>query len=94
MIHRLACVAGAVAVLAMAGCAAGPQGSAVFKEAYWTACRQAMDDAGGYFNGTPRGRDEDLYAADEDYRDGWNQGYAECYDHWLVKPVGEGGSTF
>ena len=85
---------GAAAVLAACGPAANPRvppagSSELFAQAYLIGCRQGAQDANptGVLAITPR--DDKAYAAGGDYKKGWDQGHAACYEDELRAPVME-----
>jgi hypothetical protein len=61
--------------------------SASFSEAYLYGCEAGSHDANpsGYVDKAPR--DDKRYASDAEYRKGWDQGHASCYEDELRAPV-------
>lgn len=78
------------AALLTGACAAGPQGSPSYLEGHRNGCIHGTQDVAAFHNRIPPPRDDRRYAADADYRKGWDEGYRECFDLWLVRPMNEG----
>lgn len=86
-------LAGALVLLAGAPPAsAAPMMGSSYREAYAQGCASGYADAGrdGFRLGYRK--DVERYTADADYRRGWDEGHAACYDEARRNPrVGVGG---
>lgn len=70
----------------LAGCAQtgyAPQGSDSYQVGYAVGCQNGYQD-GGYQTNVPR--DEDAFENDPDYRRGWLEGHAKCYEQQQLTP--------
>ncbi len=79
--HVLAALAALAAAGALSACApAGPPESAAYRLGWTQGCDSGYEDAGrqGYI--ILFGRDAARYETDGEYRKGWDQAHAECYD--------------
>ncbi len=56
-----------------------------YGEAYGRGCLNGFRDAGGDANDFAP-KDEARYAADPNYRRGWNEGYSACFERQLRTP--------
>ncbi|MCP4327253.1 MAG: hypothetical protein GY791_02290 [Alphaproteobacteria bacterium] len=78
-------------LLAACGTYAPPGSTAEFGGGYTNGCQNGYED-GGRTNHWAVSRDELLYGANAEYKEGWDAGYAECFDRAISNPYGEGGA--
>ncbi len=70
----------------LAACGGGPPSDPPANQAaYDQGCRAGLLD-GGASNNYVSHRDDQLYAADDDYRRSWDAGYGPCFDRALSNP--------
>jgi hypothetical protein len=76
----------------LAGCGSyAPEGSSPqYASAYTNGCLNGYEQ-GGRPSIIAEPRDNELYATDAEYRQGWEDGFKKCYDRALSIPVPEGG---
>lgn len=64
---------------------------APYRDGYTAGCYGGFFDANGPTTQTGWPRDESLFEIREDYKEGWQEGYAQCYaderDHPLMGNV-------
>jgi hypothetical protein len=70
-----------------------PAGStAEFSGGYTNGCLAGYEQ-GGRGNHSTQARDEARYQGDAEYRNGWDEGFEECFNRAISQPHGEGGAT-
>ncbi len=86
-------VLGLTALLGACGTYAPPGSTAEFSGGYTNGCLLGYEQ-GGRGNHFAEPRDETRYATDTEYRNGWDEGFEECFNRAISQPYGEGGATF
>ncbi len=82
-----------VMAVLLAGCGSyAPEGSSPeYASAYNDGCRSGYQQGGrGDYSAPPRNNES--YATNVEYREGWDAGFNECFDRAISQPYGEGGS--
>ncbi len=81
------------------GCTSGmvnpqipPPGSVAFQDGYLAGCPSGFTDAGRDGYQQAYRKDDVRYAGDADYRQGWDQGHAACYEEEKRHPKIIGGN--
>ncbi len=86
--RRTRTVAALIAAGLAAACAGAPPGeNAAYRVGWVYGCESGFSDEGraGYFS--RRYQNEQRYAAEADYRKGWDVAYASCSEEQRLRPV-------
>ncbi len=86
---RIAAVAALVLLAACAG--SYPPGPPAYQAGYSAGCYTGWAEAGREGAGPYAGKEADRYSGEADYKRGWDQAYATCYEDEWRQPEMMGG---